>query len=129
MLKTKLYGGKIELKKINGVIYYDKDNTDCDCWNLYDEEKKFIDTFYGSNIEMLEFAEKIENITNIYDLVDLGLSINMIFATSLEELYQDWLNYIFVNDDEEDSYTFEEFKELPINRVGQNYFIMNYTEI
>ena len=29
----------------------------------------------------------------------------------------------------ENELTFEEFKELPINNVGKNYFIMNYTKI
>ena len=118
-----------KIEKLNDYMYVGIEETDNDCWDFYDSDKKFIDSFYGNERELNEFVDKARNIERIYDLVDLGLSWNMLFATSLEELYQDWLNYIFVNDDEEDSYTFEEFKELPINRVGKNYFIVNYTEV
>lgn len=117
------------IEKFSAYMYVKQDENDYMRWNFYDSDHNFVDCLYGEIFELNEFVDKARNMKRIYDLVDLGLSINMMYAPSLEELYQSWLDYIFVNDDEENSYTFEEFKELPINRVGQNYFIVNYTEV
>ena len=124
-----------KIEKLNDYMYVGIEETNNDCWDFYDSDKKFIDSFYGNERELNEFVDKIRNIKHISELIDLGLSLNMIFATSLEDLYEGWLDYIddcFYTREEliENGLTFEEFlEELPINRVGQNYFIVNYTEI
>ena len=122
-------------KNFNAYMYVKQDENDCIRWNFYDSDHNFVDCFYGEIFELIEFVVRVRHIEKIYDLVDLGLVLNMIYATTLEELYQSWLNYIndWWNTKEElieNELTFEEFLEnIPINRVGQNYFIVNYTEI
>lgn len=135
MLKIEKNLWALQVPNLNDWLYVSYDETDNECWNFYDSDKNFIDNFYGNESRLNQFALKIRNIKHISELIDLGLSLNMIFSTSLEELYEGWLDYIndccYTRDELiENELTYEEFlEELPINRVGQNYFIVNYTEI
>jgi hypothetical protein len=123
------------IKKFNAYMYVKQDENDYMRWNFYDSNHNFVDCLYGEIFELNEFVDKARNIERIYDLVDLGLSLNMMYASSLEDLYQSWLDYIndwcYTKDELiENELTYEEFlEELPINKVGQYYFIVNYTEV
>lgn len=115
------------IEKFSAYMYVKQDENDYMRWNFYDSDHNFVDCLYGEISELNEFVEKARNMETIYDLVDLGLGINMMFAPSLEELLESWNDYI---QEDFEAYTMEEFKEtIPYNRVGQNYFIVNYTEI
>lgn len=117
------------IKKFNSYMYVKQDENDCMRWNFYDSDHNFVDWFYGEIFELIEFVDRVRHIEKIYDLVDLGLSLNMMYAPSLEELFENWNDYI-QEDFKNEPFTIEEFKEnIPYNRVGQNYFIVNYTEI
>lgn len=115
---------KIELKNMVGAFYYGIESTDNTCYNLYDENKNYISSFYATTQAKLK--DKINRISEIYDiacLVDLGICLNMTWGNSLEELYKYFLD-LFNYDEEE--YTYEEFLEnVPINVVGNTYFIVD----
>lgn len=69
-------------------LFVSYDKIDDKRWNFYDSDKKFIGSFYGNSSKLNQFAVKISKIKHISELVDLGLSLNMLYASSLEELYE-----------------------------------------
>lgn len=79
---------KIELKNMVGAFYYGIEPTDNACYNLYDENKNYISSFYATTQAKLK--DKINRISEIYDiacLVDLGICLNMIWGNSYGGLY------------------------------------------
>ena len=117
---------KFELKNLNGFMFVNRDETDNNCWCFNDENGNFIDTLYGLDNEIKEDIEDISNIKHISELVNIGLCLNMMYATSLDDLLETWNNYI---QEKFEPYTLQEFKEnIPYNKVGDYYFIVNYTE-
>lgn len=115
---------KIELKNMVGAFYYGLDVIDNACYNLFDENKNYISSFYAPTQAKLK--DKINRISEIYDiacLVDLGICLNISWGNSLEELYEQFLDLCNYDDEE---YTYEEFLEnVPINVVGKTYFIVD----
>lgn len=115
---------KIELKNMVGAFYYGMDSIDNDCYNLFDENKNYISSFYATTQAKLK--DKINRISEIYDiacLVDLGICLNMTWGSSYGGLYNQFLD-LYEFDEEE--YTYEEFLEnVPINVVGDTYFIVD----
>ena len=115
---------KIELKNMVGAFYYGLDVIDNACYNLFDENKNYISSFYAPTQAKLK--DKINRISEIYDiacLVDLGFCLNISWGYSLEELYEQFLDLCNYDDEE---YTYEEFLEnVPINVVGKTYFIVD----
>ena len=122
-----------------GVVYTYETQ---DKLKLFDSDKEYIG-YVGienkSTNEILELINELLNIENIYDLVDLGYGLNMMFAKDKEELEDMFVKYDFEGKEggyQEyiETHTSEEYEELikeydlPINRVGDDYFIMDYTE-
>lgn len=128
-----------EIKTKLGVLYYKIEE---ERFNLYDSDKEYIGYIMEWHLETKDLTKgikQLEDIKNIYDLVDLGFGINMMFATNQEDLEDMFVEYDFECKEEDyqeyiETHTTEEYQELlkeydlPINRVGDNYFIMDYTE-
>ena len=115
---------KIELKNMVGAFYYGLDVIDNACYNLFDENKNYISSFYASTqAKLKDMVNRISKIDDIACLVDLGICLNMTWGNSLEELYEQFLDLCNYDDEE---YTYEEFLEnIPINVVGNTYFIVD----
>lgn len=122
-----------------GVVYTYETQ---DKLKLFDSDKEYIG-YVGienkSTNEILELINELLNIEHISDLVDLGYGLNMMFANDKEDLEDMFVKYDFECKEEDyqeyiETHTSEEYEELikeydlPINRVGDDYFIMDYTE-
>lgn len=128
-----------EIKTKLGVLYHKIEE---ERFKLYDSDKEYIgyiSTLDLDTNDLTKAIKQVEEIKNIYDLVDLGFGINMMFATDKEDLEDMFLEYDFECEEEDyqeyiETHTTEEYEELikeydlPINRVGENYFIIDYTE-
>lgn len=128
-----------EIKTKLGVLYYKIEE---ERFKLYDSDKEYISYISTLDLDtndLTKAIKQVEEIKNIYDLVDLGFGINMMFATDKEDLEDMFLEYDFECEEEDyqeyiETHTTEEYEELikeydlPINRVGENYFIIDYTE-
>lgn len=128
-----------EIKTKLGVLYYKIEE---ERFKLYDSDKEYIGYIMEWHLDTKDLTKaikQVEEIEEIYDLVDLGYGMNMMFATDKEDLEDMFVEYDFEGKDEDyqeyiETHTTEEYKELlkeydlPINRVGENYFIMDYTE-
>lgn len=118
---------KFELKNLNGFMFVNRGEIDNSRWCFYDENGEFIDTLYGTDNEIKKDITKISKIKHISELVDIGLCLNMMYGRDLNDLLETWNDYI---QEEFEPYTLEEFKEnIPYNKVGDFYFVVNYTEI
>ena len=121
---------KIILKQMeNFEVFVSWDNSRT-CWVLEDSVENPIGTFKDKSI-----FNKLEQITSIGDLQNLGLVLNVMWADSLFNLYIEWLKYLYnIKDQNYRDYTYDEVIEnLPINQISNGketiYFIVDYTEV
>lgn len=104
-----------------------------DKFKLYDENKEYIgyvevatDFLHMEDIVLLPL--KLANIEHISEIVDLGFVSNMIFSTNHKDvIYQ---LEVFYREEDED-FDEEDFydNDFPVNVVGGNYFIVDFTEL
>lgn len=103
-----------------GTFYIESDETDSDiAFVLCDSNKEFIANCYERSI-----CNDLTTIKHISDIVDLGVGNNMIFGKSKQDCIEEYKEYASM--DYED---YEAPDDLPINVVGSNYFIIDYTEL
>lgn len=117
-----------KIKTKIGDIYYDNMLGDT---LLYDSDKKWF-----SDIDKKRLKE-IRDITSVGDLPNCCLMENVMWDESEEKVIQDFIDYknetLTMNDgvslnEEETNYWKKEAKEW-VNRIGNTYFIRDYTEI
>lgn len=115
---------KIELKNMVGAFYYGIEPTDNACYNLFDENKNYISSFYATTqAKLKDMVNRISKIDDIACLVDLGICLNMIWSSNLSDLYVEFLDYCSYDEEE---YVFGEFLDnVPINVVGNTYFVVD----
>jgi hypothetical protein len=116
-----------QMKNFEVIVSWDNSRT---CWVLEDSDENPITTFKDKSI-----FSKLEQITSIGDLQNLGLVLNVMWGDSLFNLYIEWLKYLYnIKDQFYRDYTYDEFIEnLPINIISNGkefiYFIVDYTEV
>lgn len=100
-----------------GNLYYEKNN-------LYDSDKKLICGFDYRDTPMIRKLESIEDFVN-FRYVD-----NAIWDTNTQDLYDNYMDIInwdcHLSDDEMLQY--DEFLGW-VNKLGDTYFVVNYTDI
>lgn len=120
---------KIILKQMeNFEVFVSWDNSRT-CWVLEDQCGETITTFKDKSI-----FNKLEQITSIGDLQNLGLVLNVMWKNNLLFLFWEWLLFLQnINDINYFDYTYKDFKNLPINQISNGketiYFIVDYTEV
>ena len=104
-------------------------------WQVCDSDDEFIANLYGRG-SLKHFLDHITNINHITDLCDFGgVCDNMTYGETTREACIEALDYFqeekFNWDNEEWNYTEEDIEALEeyVNRVGNNYFIVDYTEL
>lgn len=110
-----------------GDFYISPDMTDGGIsFVLLDSDKEYIANCYNPNT-----LDVISDIKDIYDLVNTAdIGINMIYGESEMDCYQEFEAYATGCGNDDDLIIAEiRERDLPINRVGYNYFILDYTEI
>lgn len=116
-----------QMKNFEVVVSWDNSRT---CWVLEDQCGETITTFKYKSI-----FSKLEQITSIGDLQNLGLVLNVMWGDNLLNLFCEWLRYLKNIDDRNYfDYTYEEFiSNLPINQISNGketiYFVVDYTEV
>ena len=110
-----------------GDFYISPDMTDGGiAFVVLDSDKEFVANCYNENL-----VDELYAVKDIYELVDvMGLGNNLIYGESKLDCRQEFESYATGcgNDDSEILAIIQE-RDLPINRVGYNYFILDYTEI
>lgn len=119
-----------EIKSKLGTMYFEIVE---DKFKLYDENKEYIgyvevatEFLHMEDIVLLPL--KLAQIEHISEIVDLGFCSNMMFSTSHKDvIYQ--LETFFREEDED--FDEEDFYDcdFPVNVVGGNYFIVDFTEL
>lgn len=116
-----------EIKSRLGIMYFEIVE---DKFKLYDENQEYIGyvevatDFHIEEIALLPL--QLAQIEHISEIVDLGFVSNMIFSTNYKDvLYQ--LETFFREEDED--FDEEDFYDcdFPVNVVGGNYFIVDFT--
>lgn len=104
-------------------------------WQVCDSDDEFIANLYGQS-SLKHFLTHITAIKHISDLCDFGgLVDNMTFGETPREACIEVLDYVqeekFNWGGEEWDYTEEDIEALKdyVNRVGDNYFIVDFTDI
>lgn len=122
------------MKEINnkklGAMYFEIVD---DKFKLYDEHQDYIgyvevstDFLHMEEIALLPM--QLSQITHISEIVDLGFCGNMMFGTSYKDVLRQ-LEFFFREENE--NFNKEDFEDndWPINEVGCNYFIVDFTEL
>lgn len=102
---------------------------------LLDSNKEYVGyTCYFEEKDIQETINKLIEIKHISDIVNLGFCNNMIFGESFEDVIDVYIEYNENCDisEEEKDFNIKELKESVseyINQVGNNYFLVDYTEL
>ena len=115
-----------ELKTPLGIVYLDYSTGDSFLCTLFDSDQEFIANIYSEKT-----IEKLEKITHISDLADIGVCDNLCFAEDRMLAAKYCAEYLKEADEDYDEPTDEEIDALEeyVNRIGDIFFIVDYTEI
>lgn len=129
-MKIKTQVGIMHLHK-NGA----RKGSSYEIWRVCDSDNQFFANLYGRD-SLKHFLDHITNINHITDLCEeCGVCDNMTFGTTIRSACLGALEYIqeekYNWDNEEWDYTEEDIVALSeyVNRVGDTYFIVDYTEL
>ena len=96
---------------------------------LYDSDRRFINHLAYLDLEdLFRVFESIRDMKEPYKLVDLGFGENMMYG-SRQELYEELFDYCNCGDNELSKRDTELLMYDNMNRIGDNYFILNYTDL
>ena len=118
---------KIENKHL-GTMYLDVSEEER--IKLLDSNKKYVG--YVCTFDDHDLSRKIaelEEMANIYDIVDLGFNSNMMFGKSIEDVVETYMDYIDGYVEENDANEIKESLSEYINVIGNNYFLVDYHEL
>ena len=116
-----------ELKTPLGIVYLNDDEQSSSfICALWDSDKELIANIYDERT-----IKALETITHISDLADIGVCNNLCFAEEKRLTAQYCAEYLKEAEEDYDEPTREEIDALEeyVNRIGDNYFIVDYTEI
>lgn len=106
----------VEFKTKVGTLYLEISRDSVNYCALLDSNKKWITNIFSKSI-----AEKVEDIKDVSDLVDLGIVENITWAVSLEKLANE------MNDLYDTAFTDENINDyMFLNKCGETYFIADY---
>lgn len=119
-----------EIKNKLGTMYFEIVE---DKFKLYDENKEYIgyvevatDFLHMEDIALLPL--QLSQIEHISEIVDLGFCSNMMFSTSHKDvIYQLEVFYREEDEDFDEEYFYD--IDFPVNVIGGNYFIVDFTEL
>ena len=125
----------MKIKTKLGVFHLHNTENDYQIWQVCDSDDEFIANLYGKS-SLKHFLKNITTLNDITELCDIGgLVDNMTYGTTKREAVIEALDYIqeekYNWDNEEWDYTEEDIVALSeyVNRVGDNYFIVDYTDL
>lgn len=111
-----------------GIMYFEVVN---DKFKLYDSDEEYIGYIetksgFRSEEDLFYLPLKLTLINHVSELVDLGFCFNMLFNVgSKENVIEQLINYgieeNYINDR-------DELGEVDVNRIGINYFIVEFNE-
>lgn len=106
----------VEIKTKVGTFYLEKTPNGANYCKLLDSNKKWV-----VNIFRKYTAEKLEDIQELSELVDLGIADNVTWGNSLEDLANE------INNLYEVDMTADELKDYDfLNKCGDTYFIIDF---
>ena len=115
---------KIENKHL-GTMYLDVSEEER--IKLLDSNKNYVG--YVEDDDLPRKIAELEEMTNIYDIVDLGFNSNMMFGKSIEDVVETYMDYIDGYVEENDANEIKESLSEYINVIGNNYFLVDYHEL
>ena len=110
-----------------GIVYldYTEQGSGFIC-ALCDSDEEFIANIYNE-----EIIHKLSSLKHISDLADIGVCNNLCFAEDRRLAARYCAEYLKELEEDYDEPTDEEIDALEeyVNRIGDNFFIVDYTEI
>lgn len=101
---------------------------------LLDSNKSYVGYVYTDELEkdVQYYVEKLTEIKDVCEIVELGFCNNMIFGKSINDLVEEYMDYCDDCDYSDLSNKFEEAKETIeayINVIGNDYFLVDFDEL
>ena len=116
-----------------GIMYLDLSEEER--IKLLDSNKEYVGyTYYYEEKDIQKTINALIEIKHISDIVNLGFCNNMIFGESFDDIIEIYIEYNENCDisEEEKDFNIKELKESVseyVNQIGNNYFLVDYTEL
>lgn len=99
---------------------------------LLDSDKEYVGyIYYFEEKDIQKTINDLIKIKHISNIVDLGFCDNMIFGESFDDIVEIYIEHIETSEEEND-FDIKELKESLseyVNQIGNNYFLVDYTEL